>query len=260
MFSYLLVSADSFLYAHLVKILLVFSLLLLASNSWGQTCDYGTNQCNAGQACIKLNPEHAECRSLPLVVPTINFPVSAIKGIYCDQGNLSPNGNSHAYTNTAFALDLTSNRQTTAGQVFASSSGLIITNYTCFTQNDQCGNGFGNYVEILRDDGVLVFHAHLDEVYVKSGDVVSRGDKIGLEGNTGWTGKDNRHLHFSVHYDWRIMGFDYYKNNIGFLPNSIPFKINACQPGQHNCSDTFIDSRNLKCTRVTNTIDWLQIL
>ena len=243
-----------------MKFYLVILPLLLVTECLALTCEYGVSKCGVGQACIKLNPEHAECISLPTIIPSVNFPMTATEGIYCDQGNMSPNNNSHNYTNTAFAIDFVSNRNSVAGQIFASSSGVVVSNSACSTQNDQCGNGFGNYVQILRDDGFLIFYAHLDEVYVKTGDVVSVGEKIGLEGNTGWTGPNNRHLHFSVHYDWRAMGFDLFKNNVGFLPNSVPFKINACQPYQENCSSQYIGSRDLLCTRTSHSVDWIKIL
>lgn len=176
----------------------MFMPLFIITNSLALTCEYGgISMCDVGQACIKINPEHAECISLPTIIPLINFPMTAPEGIYCDQGNISPNYNSHNYTNTAFAIDFVSNRSSVAGQIsFASSPGIVVSNSTCSTQNNQCGNGFGNYVQILRNDGFLIFYAHLDEVYVKTGDVVSLGDKIGLEGNTGWTGQKQSPLTF----------------------------------------------------------------
>lgn len=223
------------------------------------SCQYGVDQCGKNQACVQFYPDDARCMNLPAIAIDITFPMQAEYGAWCDQGPLSPIGNSHAFTNTSFALDLSSNRNHSAAKIIASSAGKVITYNKCKTQNDDCGGGFGNYVQILREDGVMLFYAHLDEVYFKTGDHVSPGQIIGLEGNTGWTGKENRHLHFSVHHDWRELGFDYLSKNVGHTPKSVPFNINACQPNQLNCGNKFIDVRKLKCTRVTNQIDWLFI-
>lgn len=132
-----------------------------------------------------------------------------------------------------------------AGTAIAASTGTVISYSDCKNKNDQCGNGFGNYVQILRNDGYLLFYAHLDKVFVQTGDKVKVGQKIGIEGNTGWTGENNRHLHFSVHFNWKDLGYEALKNNVGWLPNSVPFRmINS-------------DSRDIRCTRVTGHLDWL---
>ncbi len=54
--------------------------------------------------------------------------------------------------------------------------------------------------------------------------LIKEGDLIGLEGNTGWTGKENRHLHMSVHYDWKKQSVEYW-SKLGWLPRSIPFEF-----------------------------------
>lgn len=51
------------------------------------------------------------------------------------------------------------------------------------------GDGFGNYVRIDHGDGTRTYYTHLDEVCVVDGDVVMKGQIIGLSGNSGnvWT-------------------------------------------------------------------------
>jgi murein DD-endopeptidase MepM/ murein hydrolase activator NlpD len=56
--------------------------------------------------------------------------------------------------------------------------------------------GFGNYVVIRHSYGFATKYAHLDNVYVEEGDVVSQGQKIGTMGNTGLS--TGPHLHFEV--------------------------------------------------------------
>ena len=56
--------------------------------------------------------------------------------------------------------------------------------------------GYGYYVMIAHGAGVITLYAHLMETDVRPGDVVTRGQKIGLEGSTGLS--TGPHLHFEV--------------------------------------------------------------
>ncbi len=62
------------------------------------------------------------------------------------------------------------------------------------------GPAFGKQVTIVAGDGTGFFHAHLDKVYVKEGQTVHTGDKIGTVGETGQTG--GPHLHFEKRIRW----------------------------------------------------------
>lgn len=203
--------------------------LILSSFAFGKDCDYKTaDSCGADAYCINVDVNKSFCRphyKLPLQV--IPFPFQSSVKVVCDQGPLSPQGNSHSWLNTAFALDLQSDRALKEVDIYAGANGKVIVVNDCKTENDQCGLGFGNSVKILTEDGHLFFYAHLKKVSMKTGDSISIGDKIGIEGTTGWTGKNNRHLHLSLHYDWRASGFEYWKN-VGHLPPSVPFKL-ACK-------------------------------
>lgn len=63
---------------------------------------------------------------------------------------------------------------------------------------DGCGR-YANYIVILHDDGTTGEYYHLkqDGALVDVGDVVARGQQIGLSGNTGHTTMP--HLHFAVY-------------------------------------------------------------
>ncbi len=117
-----------------------------------ESCRYDIDSCKINQACVKISSEKAVCLDLPNILPKVLFPLKADNGVYCDQGNLSPDGNSHTFNNTSFALDLTSNRDFSPALIMASSEGQIISHSSCITENDNCGGGFGNYVQILRND------------------------------------------------------------------------------------------------------------
>ena len=56
--------------------------------------------------------------------------------------------------------------------------------------------GFGNYIVIRHAYGFATKYAHLDNVYVEEGDVVTQGQKVGTMGNTGLS--TGPHLHFEV--------------------------------------------------------------
>lgn len=56
--------------------------------------------------------------------------------------------------------------------------------------------GYGHFVRIAHKGTLSTLYAHLDQVEVKPGDKVGRGEQIGTVGLTGWT--TGPHLHFEV--------------------------------------------------------------
>lgn len=56
--------------------------------------------------------------------------------------------------------------------------------------------GYGNYFVIRHNYGFLTRYAHLSNVYVKEGDVVTQGQVLGTMGSTGLS--TGPHLHFEV--------------------------------------------------------------
>lgn len=85
--------------------------------------------------------------------------------------------------------------------IYAAREGVVIsTNSTCSNNGyygSKCGGTYGNYVVIQHDDNIYTMYAHLtQDVRVSVGQQVSRGQVIGLMGNSG--SSTGPHLHFGV--------------------------------------------------------------
>jgi murein DD-endopeptidase MepM/ murein hydrolase activator NlpD len=218
-------------------------------------CDYKNNRkCPSGLTCVRVDSEKSECRDFDEFVPTVGYPFPEKRGILCDQGVESPHGNSHSFLNTIYAIDLKTPKGTDPEGIKAGVSGVTFVESYCKTHNDKCGQGFGNYVRIMADNGVIVQYAHLEKVWIPHKQRVNAGAYIGLEGMTGWTGANNRHLHFSVHFEPGFTKERFFK---GELPKSIPFKMNICQNAYGTCNGQVTDIRNLKCARITHQLEWV---
>ncbi len=73
--------------------------------------------------------------------------------------------------------------------------------------------GYGNEVIIDHSFGFSTRYAHLDKILVETGDSVSRGQMIGMVGNTGRS--TGPHLHYEVRFEGRPLNpFFYYADDI----------------------------------------------
>jgi len=57
---------------------------------------------------------------------------------------------------------------------------------------------YGIYVEIDHGNGFQTIYAHMSKVLVSNGQMVAKGQRIGLMGATGWA--TGPHLHFEIRY------------------------------------------------------------
>lgn len=70
--------------------------------------------------------------------------------------------------------------------------------------------GYGNHVIIDHGNGFVTLYAHLNSIFVKPGESVSRGQQVGSVGNTG--NSTGPHLHFEIRYQGVA------RNPLSYLP------------------------------------------
>ncbi len=70
--------------------------------------------------------------------------------------------------------------------------------------------GFGKTISMEHRDNFITRYAHCAEMFVKSGDIIKKGQVIGLVGSTGIS--TGNHLHFEIRYN------DIPLNPLDFLP------------------------------------------
>lgn len=56
--------------------------------------------------------------------------------------------------------------------------------------------GYGYYIVIRHNNGLETVYGHMSKQLVNEGDIVKKGDPIGLGGNTGRS--TGSHLHFEI--------------------------------------------------------------
>ena len=76
--------------------------------------------------------------------------------------------------------------------IYAAASGTV----ERAVYNNAWNAGMGNHVTILHPNGTVTYYGHFEVVFVKPGDKVTRGDRIGLMGETG--NATGCHVHFEV--------------------------------------------------------------
>lgn len=74
------------------------------------------------------------------------------------------------------------------GSIYAADNGVVVeTGYN---------GGYGNFVVINHNNGIWTLYAHLNETYVRTGEIVPKGTVIGGMGSSGFS--TGVHLHFEV--------------------------------------------------------------
>lgn len=93
-------------------------------------------------------------------------------------------------------------------EVKAPADGVVIAknynscpNFAKTSDGRKCGGGWGNWVAIEHDGGLVTTYAHLHSLSPRNvGEAVKKGDIIGREGSSGFS--TGSHLHFSVYSEF----------------------------------------------------------
>ena len=80
------------------------------------------------------------------------------------------------------------------GPIFAAEAGTVVR-----AEQGGWNGGYGTVVEVDHGNGLVTLYAHNKELYVKTGDPISRGQVLAWMGNTGRVyGQTGIHVHFEV--------------------------------------------------------------
>lgn len=91
-------------------------------------------------------------------------------------------------------IDLKANMRT---PVKATANGVVV-----YVRSRDSGD-FGRVVKVQHSFGFMTIYAHLNKTEVKLGDVIRKGQVIGLSGNSGRS--SGAHLHYEVRYGGKIL-------------------------------------------------------
>ncbi len=88
--------------------------------------------------------------------------------------------------------------------VYATADGVV--------SRAEVGSGWGKVVNIDHTEGYMTLYAHLHTIKVRVGDVVCKGQIVGLIGNTGMS--TGPHLHYGVYRNEQSVNPVYYMNRM----------------------------------------------
>lgn len=101
-------------------------------------------------------------------------------------------------------LDLATNRGT---PIIAPADGYVV--------SAGRNGGYGNFVSINHKYGFETYYGHMNKIYVRKGQFVKRGDKIGEVGSTGLA--TSSHLHYEVRFKGKPQNpLDFFLNDANF--------------------------------------------
>lgn len=124
--------------------------------------------------------------SIPSIVPIQDFDLSKLVSGFGTRINPFHKGHYHHD-----GVDLASSRGTA---VLAAGHGQVIV-----TKRSDLVAGFGNYVEIDHGHGIITRYSHLEDIAVRTGQKIKKGETLGTIGSSG--GSIAPHLHYEVIQD-----------------------------------------------------------
>jgi len=121
--------------------------------------------------------------SIPSIVPVENFDLTKLVSGFGTRINPFHKGHYHHD-----GVDIASPRGTA---VLASGHGQVV-----MTKRSDLLAGFGNYVEVDHGNGVVTRYSHLEDIAVRIGQKIKKGQALGTVGSSG--GSIAPHLHYEV--------------------------------------------------------------
>ena len=141
-------------------------------------------ECIPSDPNVELDPDEA----------LFYLPLTCQSQARISQGN---NGSTSHRNRTQYAFDFAIALNT---PVVAMRSGTVLLSQDSTGPGDPCYNGgdsscsqYANFVILTHSDGTRASYVHLNRVDVSEGEVVSRGQQLGLSGSTGYS--TGPHLH-----------------------------------------------------------------
>ena len=141
-----------------------------------------TNRSIAKQSIAKTLSHH-NAKSTPWASPVVPLNIEHIVSGFGMRVNPFHKGMYEHY-----GLDYSLPRGTS---VHATADGIITE-----AKNNTVQAGYGNYVEITHANGYVTRYAHLEELNVRPGQKVTKGEIVGTSGNSG--GSVAPHLHYEI--------------------------------------------------------------
>jgi murein DD-endopeptidase MepM/ murein hydrolase activator NlpD len=174
------------LYADLFKQAGIEPFLLLSADTAASEFSFDIDE--PGSYVLRLQPELFRTGEYSLSVtvgPSLDFPVSGSKARTGSFWGASRGGGKRRHE----GIDIFAPKRT---PVVASANGVVTG-----VKNE----GIGGKVVWLRllEKNVTLYYAHLDKQLVKEGQVVNKGETLGLVGNTGNAKHTPSHLHFGIY-------------------------------------------------------------
>jgi hypothetical protein len=154
-----------------------------------------TVHCAAGCVTGPLATDDVCNGDAPPPPPGFLLPLACNRGVTITQGNNSPFSHNGL---AAYAFDFGVSLST---PLLAARDGKVILARSDVKPGNPCYSGGGsscantvNYVVVDHGDGTATLYLHLNAATVGVGQLVKRGDQVGLSGGTGWSTGPHAHV------------------------------------------------------------------
>lgn len=142
-----------------------------------------------------ISSAFAQCHDPDAYVPGFFLPLA------CGTSTTITQGNNSSFSHTGhsrYAFDFSLPRGTPLmaidDGIVAFADGSTRPGDSCWSGGDSSCISEANYIVVEHPDGTQSMYAHLNEPSLSVGDVVLRGEQVGLSGGTGWSTGPHAHV------------------------------------------------------------------